>query len=108
MSEASIYDISFFDEAFQSEILSNVNVHGHELNYYATSLGDFTNVTVWDPVNNTVGDYIQTGDSEPQWLTNGLFHGDTFPPVPDYLIPADQFAGVDFDPGDFVSDGAGL
>jgi hypothetical protein len=102
MSGASIYDIGFFDGTFQGQIFSNVDVHGHELNYYATSLGDFTNVTVWDPVNNTAGDYIQSGGSDPQWLFSELFHGDRFPAVPDYLIPGDQFAGADFDSGDFV------
>jgi hypothetical protein len=101
-SGASIYDVSYLDGAVREQILSNVNVHGHELNYYATTLGDFTNTTVWDPVNNTTADYIQMGDSQPMFLFNGLFHGDRLPTLPDYLIPADQFAQPDFDPSQFV------
>jgi hypothetical protein len=108
MTGASIFDVSYLGGTVRELILSNVDVHGHELNYYSTTLGDFTNTTVWDPVHNTAADYIQIGDSAPQFLFNGLFHGDRLPTVPDYLVPADQFAQVDFDPGQFLESGAGL
>jgi hypothetical protein len=105
-SGASVYDFSTLGGTVHFLTLIDVNVHGHELSYYETSFGDFTNVAVVDPVDGTSGDYIQSGDSAPQWLYNSLFHGGFFPQVPDYLVPADQFAQIDFDPGQFVDGGA--
>jgi hypothetical protein len=105
LSGASIWDISYFDGTIEALSLSNVEQHGHELSYYVTTLGGFTNVLAYDPVNFETADYIQMGTSDPQFLFNGLFHGDHAPPVPDYLIPGDQFSDMDFDPGQFIDGG---
>jgi hypothetical protein len=108
-SGASVYDASMLNGDVNFLTLIDIEQHGHELSYYVTSVGDFTNVAVVDPVHGTSADFIQSGDSAPQFVYNSLFHGGFFPQVPDYLVPGDQFAGLDFNPGDFVDgDLAGL
>jgi hypothetical protein len=104
-SGASVYDASLLGGKVDFLTLIDVNVHGHELSYYETSFGDFTNVSVVDTADGTSGDYIQVGDSDPQWLYNSLFHGEQFPAVPDYLVPADVFAQQDFDPSQYFDGG---
>jgi hypothetical protein len=101
-SGASIWDISYFGGLIDALAMSNVDQHGHELSYYVTTVAGFTNTLAYDPINGTTADYIQVGDSDPQFLFNGFFHGDIMPQVPDYLIPGDQFSDVDFDPGQFI------
>ncbi|SRX95413.1 hypothetical protein MSP7336_03682 [Mycobacterium shimoidei] len=101
MSGASVYDFSMLDGDVQILTLDDVVVHGHELTYQVITIGDFTNTAVIDTVNGTSADFIQIGDADPQFLYNSLFHG-WIPEVPEYLVPADMFAQMDFDPGDFV------
>lgn len=102
MSGASIYDSTTLNGLVHNVIYDNVQVHGHEMSYYVTTMGDFTNVLVVGPGGS--GDYIQVGDQDPSWVINSLDH--TFLPVaPEYLIPNDPFAGIDFDPSDFLAGG---
>lgn len=89
---------------------------------YSTTFGDFNQVTINDAANgasywivttpgyvNTVvtmggvsQDYIQyTGDSTPSFLWNSLYDSGMVP-VPDYLVPSDPWAGLDFDPSEYV------
>ncbi|MDD7814359.1 hypothetical protein PP713_17470 [Mycobacterium sp. CSUR Q5927] len=90
---------------------------------YSTTFGDFHQVTINDAANgasywivttpNYVNtevtmdgasqDYIQyTGDAAPTLLWNSLDNS-SYVPVPDYLIPDDPWAGLDFDPGQYGS-----
>lgn len=90
---------------------------------YSTTFGSFNQVTINDAATganywivttpsyvNTVvtmdgasQDYIQyAGDGAPTLLWNSLVDS-TFVPVPDYLIPADPWAGLDFDPSEFLN-----
>lgn len=105
LSGAQVYSFGNADNSFQTLTLDDIVQHGHELTYQITKIGDFTNTNVIDPVDHTSADYIQVGDAAPQFLYNSLFHGEFFPTPPDYLVPADQFAAPDFDPGDFVGHG---
>lgn len=102
MSGASVYDFSMYGGDIRILTLNDVMQHGHELTYQVVTIGDFTNTAVIDAVNGTSADYIQIGDAAPEFLYNSLFHGGWIPEVPDYLVPGDMFAQIDFDPGDFV------
>lgn len=88
---------------------------------YSTTFGAVNQLTINDAANgasywivttptyvNTVvtmdgasQDYIQyTGDAAPTLLWNSLDNS-SYVPVPDYLIPDDPWAGLDFDPGQY-------
>ncbi|MEZ0382037.1 hypothetical protein [Mycobacterium sp. pW045] len=88
---------------------------------YSTTFGDVNQVTINDAANgasywivttpgyvNTVvtldgasQDYIQyAGDAAPTFLWNSL-DNPSYVAVPDYLIPDDPWAGLDFDPGEY-------
>lgn len=90
---------------------------------YSTTFGDYNQVTINDAatganywivttpsyvntvvtMNGASQDYIQyTGDSAPTFLWNSL-DDSTVVPVPDYLIPADPWAGLDFDPSEYLN-----
>lgn len=90
---------------------------------YITTYGNFHQVTINDAANgasywvvttpsyvNTVvtmdgasQDYIQyAGASAPTFLWNSL-DDSTFVPVPDHLIPGDPWAGLDFDPSEYLN-----
>jgi hypothetical protein len=82
-------------------------------NYHQVTINDAANgasywiVTTPNYVNTEVTmdgasqDYIQyTGDAAPTLLWNSLDNS-SYVPVPDYLIPADPWAGLDFDPGQY-------
>jgi hypothetical protein len=98
---AQVYNFSAFGGQIKELTLDNVMQHGHELTYEITTIGNFTNTAVIDPVDHTSADYIQSGSSAPEFLYNSLFH--SFLPVPpDYLLPADAFAAPDFDPSQYV------
>jgi hypothetical protein len=98
LSDAWVYDSRLFDGAIDQVILQNVHQNGHDINYIILSMGDFTNTFAY--TWSATADYIQVGDSDPTFLWNSLFHSG-FPKVPDYFVPADPFADLDFDPGDF-------
>lgn len=99
MSGASIYKSSLLNGLVDSVVYNNVQQHGHEMTYIVTSMGDYTNILTVGGGGS--GDYFQIGDGDPTFLWNSLDH--TFPAVaPDYLIPADPFAGLDFNPNDFL------
>lgn len=89
---------------------------------YSTTFGDFNQVTINDAATganywivttpsyvNTVvtmggasQDYIQyAGDAAPTFMWNSL-DDSTFVPVPDFLMPSDPWAGLDFDPSDYA------
>lgn len=88
---------------------------------YSTTFGNVNQVTINDAANdasywivttpgyvNTVvtmdgasQDYIQyAGDAAPTFLWNSLDNS-SYVAVPDYLIPADPWAGLDFDPSEY-------
>lgn len=90
---------------------------------YSTTFGDYNQVSINDASNgasywivstpnyvNTVVSmdgasqgYIQyAGDSAPTFMWNSL-DDSTFVPVPDYLMPNDPWAGLDFDPSEFFN-----
>ncbi|ORW97411.1 hypothetical protein [Mycolicibacter terrae] len=97
LAGSSIYQINIGD-------FTNLTINGvgpHELNYWVMSLGDTSYTVVTDPINFTSAGLIQFAEEAPQQIWNSLFHSWT-PEVPDYLIPADPFASLDFDPCDFL------
>ncbi|SNV74310.1 Uncharacterised protein [Mycolicibacter terrae] len=88
---------------------------------YSTTYGAVNQLTINDAANgasywivttpyyvNTVvtmdgasQDYIQyAGDAAPTFLWNSLDNS-SYVPVPEYLIPADPWAGLDFDPSEY-------
>lgn len=98
LSGASIYQINIGD-------FTNLTMNGvgpHDMNYWVMSSGDFSYTVATDPANFASAAYIQTGDDAPMILWNSLFHP-WAPDVPDYLIPNDPFALLDFDPADYLS-----
>ena len=89
---------------------------------YSTTFGDFNQVTINDAANGATywivttpnyvntevtmdgasQDYIQyAGDAAPTLLWNSLDNS-SYVSVPDYLIPADPWAGLDFDPSEYL------
>lgn len=97
LSGSSIYEINIGD-------FTNLTINGvgpHDLNYWVVSNGDFSYNVVTDPSNFTSVGYIQVGDDAPMQLWNSFVHP-WAPEVPDYLIPNDPFALLDFDPADFL------
>lgn len=99
LSGASMYNVSFFDGWVHQ--LTMYGIGPHDATYYVDTFGDFTNTTVL--VGGVSADYIQFGDAEPVFLWNSLFHaGLAELQVPDYVVPADPFAGIDFNPDDFL------
>lgn len=108
LSGADITDVSWFGGRFNLLTIEGVTLHGHELNYSVISTPEFTNTMVYTSDSPANVDYIQfAGSDEPDVLWNTFFHS-WLPPVPDYLVPADPFTDLDFDPGEypwFVSGG---
>lgn len=102
LSGVTVQKLSYFGGAFTSLTMDNVGPH--DATYWVFSTPDFTNTVV--TVDGVSADYIQVGDSSPMFLWNSLFHsGLTEAAVPNYVLPADPFAGVDFDPSQYL-DGA--
>ncbi|MBS9534323.1 hypothetical protein KIH27_12075 [Mycobacterium sp. M1] len=99
LSGASMYKVTMLDGLMSNLTINNVGEH--DLSYWVFTFGDYTNTVVTDNVNHVSADFVQIGDAAPQLLWNSLFHSD-IPTVPDYLLPADPFAGLDFDPNDFL------
>jgi hypothetical protein len=100
LSGASIYQIHIGD-------FTNLTINGvgpHDLNYWVMSAGDINYSVVTDPLNGVSAGLIQFGEEAPQQIWNSLFHGWT-PDIPDYLIPNDPFALLDFNPADFLAGG---
>ncbi|MEB3030763.1 hypothetical protein [[Mycobacterium] nativiensis] len=97
LSGASIYQINIGD--FHNLTMNGVG--SHDLNYWVMSNGDFGYTVVTDPSNFTSVGYIQIGDADPLQLWNSFIHP-WAPEVPDYLIPNDPFAALDFNPCDFL------
>lgn len=96
LSGSSIYQINIGD-------FTNLTINGvgpHDLNYWVMSTGDFGYTVVTDPINFASAAYLSIGDDD-LFLWNSLFHP-WVPEVPDYLIPADPFTDLDFDPGDYL------
>lgn len=97
MSGASVYDVTIGSV----HELTMVGVGPHDMSYYVTTIGDMVDTLV-------VGDggsanYIQFGDGDPEFLWNALYHPDLLEAeVPQWLIPADPFTGVDFDPSQYL------
>ncbi|MCV7384561.1 hypothetical protein [Mycolicibacter longobardus] len=101
LSGSSIYVINIGD-------FTNLTMNGigpHDMNYWVMSAGDFTYTVATDPTTFTSAGYFEIGDDGPVQLWNSLFHP-WVPNVPDYLIPNDPFALLDFDPADFFNGGA--
>ncbi|WP_131721469.1 hypothetical protein [Mycolicibacter heraklionensis] len=99
LSGSSIYEINVGD-------FTNLTINGvgpHDLNYWVMSTGDFGYTVVTDPINFASAAYITIGDDDPMFLWNSLFHS-WIPEVPDYLIPNDPFASLDFDPAQYLTD----
>lgn len=97
LAGSSVYQINIGD-------FTNLTINGvgpHDLNYWVMSLGDINYTVVTDPINFTSAGLIQFAEEAPQQIWNSLFHSWT-PDVPDYLIPSDPFASLDFDPCDFL------
>ena len=97
LAGSSIYQIHIGD-------FTNLTINGvgpHELNYWVMSLGDTSYTVVTDPINFTSAGLIEFAGEGPMQIWNSLFHSWT-PEVPDYLIPPDPFASLDFDPCDFL------
>jgi len=70
-------------------------------NYWIVSTPSYVNIQV--SMDGASQDYIQyAGDSSPTFLWNSLYDS-SFVPVPDYLIPADPWAGLDFDPSEYLN-----
>lgn len=99
LSGASIYQINLFDGAFTNLTMNGVGAH--DLNYWVMSAGDLTYSVVTDPLKGVSAGLLQIGEEAPMQLWNSLFHGWT-PEIPDYLIPNDPFAALDFNPCDFL------
>ncbi len=96
LSGASIYQVNVGD-------FTNLTINGvgpHDLNYWVMTAGNFGYTVVTDPANFTSVGYIQIGDDDPMQLWNSFVHP-WAPEVPDYLIPNDPFASLDFNPADF-------
>lgn len=97
LSGATVYDLTLGD--LHSLVLENVGPH--DASYFVTTIGDFTNTIVL--AGGTSADFIQSGDGPQMFLWNSLFHGDLLEAqVPDYVVPADPFSGVDFDPSQYL------
>lgn len=97
LSGASIYKVTVGD-------FTNLTMNGvgaHDLNYWVMSFGETDYTVVTDPAAGISQAYLQIGDADPTFLWNSLLHG-WFAPVPDYLIPNDPFASLDFDPCDYL------
>lgn len=99
LSGASIYQINLFDGAFTNLTINGVGPH--DLNYWVMSANDLTYSVVTDPLKGVSAGLIQFGDDAPMQLWNSLFHSWT-PEIPEYLIPNDPFAALDFNPCDFL------
>ncbi|MEB3021864.1 hypothetical protein [[Mycobacterium] crassicus] len=97
LSGASMYKVTIGD--FTNLTLNGVGAH--DLNYWVMSYGNTDYTVVTDPNAGISQAYLQIGDAAPQFLWNSMFH-DWFAPVPDYLIPNDPFAALDFNPCDYV------
>jgi len=97
LAGASMYKINIGD--FTNLTLNNVGAH--DLNYWVMSNGSMEYTVVTDPSNFTSVGYIQIGDDAPMQLWNSFVHP-WAPDVPDYLIPNDPFAALDFNPCDFL------
>lgn len=98
LSGASVYQVNIGD-------FTNLTINGvgaHDLNYWVMSNGDFNYTVVTDPAEFASQAYIQIGDEDPQLIWNSFFHP-TAVPVPDYLIPNDPFAILDFDPSQYLA-----
>jgi hypothetical protein len=101
LSGATIHKLSFFDGAITNLMINNVGPH--DVSYWVVSTPDYTNTLV--TADGVSADFIQYGDSDPMFLWNSLFHsGLDEAQVPDYLVPADPFAGIDFDPSQYLAD----
>ncbi|CAJ1498836.1 hypothetical protein MU0083_002028 [[Mycobacterium] kokjensenii] len=101
LSGSSIYEVTIGD-------FTNLTMNGigpHDMNYWVMSFGDLTYTVATDPNNFASAGYFQTGDDDPIQLWNSLWHP-WAPGVPDYLIPNDPFAELDFDPADFFDSDA--
>lgn len=96
LSGATVYNVTLGD--FHSLMLENVGPH--DASYYVTTIGDFTNTIV--VAGGASADFVQSGDGPQMFLWNSLFHGDILEAqVPDYVLPADPFSGLDFDPSQY-------
>ncbi|CAJ1504466.1 hypothetical protein [[Mycobacterium] holstebronense] len=102
LSGSSIYAVNIGD-------FTNLTINGvgpHDLNYWVMSTGNLDYTVVTDPGNFTSAAYITIGDDDPLFLWNSLFHS-WIPEVPDYLVPNDPFASLDFDPSQYLGDAWG-
>lgn len=98
LSGASVYKTSFLDGAITSMTIENVGPH--DASYWVFSTSDFTSTVVTADGGSAA--YFQSGDSDPEFIWNSLFHpGLLEAQVPDYLVPDDPFDGPDFDPCEY-------
>ena len=97
LSGSSIYQVTIGD--FTNLTINDVGPH--DLNYWVMSAGDLIYTVVTDPLHGTSAGLIQTVGELPEQIWNSLFHP-FVPDVPDYLVPDDPFASLDFDPCDFL------
>lgn len=102
LSGASVYKSEMLGGLITQTTINNVGPH--DASYIVFSAGGITTTTVYDQTASAA--YIQVGDQAPTFLWNSLFHPDLAEAtVPGYVIPADPFAGLDFDPNDFLAGG---
>ena len=102
LAGATVRDANWFNGMFHQLTLYDIGPHG--MNYNVMTFGDFTaTVVTANDMDNASAMFYQVGDSDPVFLWNALFHS-WLPDIPDQFIPADPFAGIDFDPGDFGLD----
>lgn len=100
LSGASVYSSTMF--GFHQLTISDVGPH--DATYIVLSSGDFTNTTV--VADGASANFTQIGDAAPTFLWNSLFHPDLLQAqVPDFVLPADPFAGIDFDASEYLAGG---
>ncbi|MDQ2627970.1 hypothetical protein [Mycolicibacter senuensis] len=100
---ASMYQVTIGD--FTNLTINDVGPH--DMNYWVMSFGDINYSVVTDPINGVSAGLIQIAEAAPAFLWNSLFHSDIeLAAVPDYLLPADPFASLDFNPSDYLDLGS--
>lgn len=95
MTGAAIRDIHYGDY----HLLMMSDIGEHDLGYIAIATQEVTHYLAYDATGTAA--FVQYAGEAPMQLWNSLFHS-WIPWPPEYLIPADPFSGVDFDPGEFV------
>lgn len=98
LAGSSISKVDVLDGAFTNLTINNVGPHDASYWVMSTPGLSYTQVSV-DGVSAA---YLQLGESDPFFLWNSLPHSGLLEAqVPDYLIPNDPFAELDFDPSQY-------